>query len=66
MKKKEEKATGSRDGNKYEFVCPGGGRIEHNYEGNKCSIYGYSQSYGYIDHSETKKIMIEHLKYSNE
>jgi hypothetical protein len=44
-------------------VCPGGGRIEHNYEGNKCWIYGYSQSYGYVDHSEAQKIISSKLGY---
>ena len=45
------------DGEKLAFVCPGGGRIEHNYQGIKCSIYGYSQSYGYVDHHEAQKII---------
>lgn len=35
---------------KISFKCPGGGRIEHNYNGNKCFVYGYSKSYGRVDH----------------
>jgi hypothetical protein len=36
---------------KVNFKCPGGGRIEHNYEGKKCHIYGYSKSFGKVDHT---------------
>ena len=60
------------DGGKFEakkgdtevkFQCPGGGRIEHNYEGKKCHIYGYSKSYGHVDHSIAQKMISEALGY---
>lgn len=50
----------------YLFRCPGGGRIEHNVAGKKCSIYGYSQSYGYVDHKEAQAIISNTLGYSME
>ncbi len=42
--------TAKKNNKIYKFKCLGGGRIEHNYKGHKCFIYGYSQSFGKIDH----------------
>lgn len=49
-----------------EFVCPGGGRIEHNYNGKKCSIYGYSKTFGYVDHKIAKKLIMKNLGYKED
>ena len=46
----EGRFEASKGGYKIRFKCLGGGRIEHNYEGKKCFIYGYSQSYGSVQH----------------
>ena len=45
------------------FISEGGGRIEHNYEGNKCSIYGYSKSYGHVDHKIARQLISKELGY---
>lgn len=47
-------------------MVEGGGRIEHNYQGKLCSIYGYSQSYGYVDHKIARDIIAKELGYSPE
>lgn len=46
------------------FTCPGGGRIEHNYKGNKCFVYGYSKSYGRVDHSLAQRLISENMGYA--
>ena len=56
---KNRKIKGKKDGVNVTFTCEGGGRIEHNYKGEKCSIYGYSQSYGNVDHNIAKEIVIK-------
>ena len=48
---------------KLKFTCPGGGRIEHNYDGKKCFIYGYSQSYGSVEHTIAQKLVSVALNY---
>lgn len=45
------------------FKCPGGGRIEHNYNGNKCFVYGYSKSYGRVDPAIAQKLIAATLHY---
>ncbi len=45
------------------FKCPGGGRIEHKYNNNKCFIYGYSKSYGRVDHTIAQKLISDALHY---
>ena len=47
----------TKNGVKCEFKCPGGGRIEHNYNGHKCFVYGYSKSFGRVDHKIAQKII---------
>lgn len=42
---------------KINFSCPGGGRIEHNQNGKKCFIYGYSKSFGRVEHSIAHKLI---------
>ena len=42
--------TVKKNNKAYKFKCLGGGRIEHNHKGNLCFIYGYSQSFGRVDH----------------
>lgn len=49
-KTSERLFTAKKSNKTYKFKCLGGGRIEHNYKGHKCFIYGYSQSFGRIDH----------------
>lgn len=63
VKGNDDKITASRGDMTFEFVCVGGGRIEHQYEGKVCSIYGYSQSYGPIDHSFAQSVISKHLGY---
>jgi len=57
------KFNAEKDGCQFKFTCPGGGRIEHNYKGKKCHIYGYSQSYGSVDHNIAKSLISQSLKY---
>ena len=45
------------------FVCPGGGRIEHNHNGKKCSIYGYSKTFGHVDHKIAKGMIMKAMGY---
>lgn len=47
----------------FNFRCRGGGRIEHNYNGKKCHIYGYSQSYGQVDHTIAQRLISQSLGY---
>jgi hypothetical protein len=47
----------NKGGEYFTFECLGGGRIEHNYKGTKCFIYGYSQSYGPADHSIAQRMI---------
>lgn len=61
VKGNDDKITAVKDGSTLEFVCIGGGRIEHQYGGNICEIYGYSQSYGKIDHEIARKIISNHM-----
>ena len=63
IKGDEDKITAERDGLNLTFVCVGGGRIEHNIEGKLCSIYGYSQSYGKIDHRIAQHLISKNLGY---
>jgi hypothetical protein len=46
--------------------CLGGGRIQHNQGGEKCHIYGYSKSFGRVDHKIAHKIIAEALGYKLE
>ena len=48
------------NGKQYRFVCPGGGRIEL-INGKKLSIYGYSKTYGHVDHSIAQKMLSKSL-----
>lgn len=54
---------GERGNRSVTFKCPGGGRIEHEYKGNKCSIYGYSKTYGHVDHKIAMGIVMKSLGY---
>ena len=66
MEKKGDRITGKRGNKTIEFVCLGGGRIEHNYKGAKMSIYGYSKTYGHVDHTIAKEIITKNLGYKSE
>ena len=56
---KNRKIKAKKDDASVTFTCEGGGRIEHQYQGEKCSIYGYSQSYGHVDHNIAKDIVLK-------
>lgn len=51
------------NGEKVEFECLGGGRIEHKKNDKKCSVYGYSKTFGHVDHKIAQKIISEELGY---
>ncbi len=50
----------------FKFKCLGGGRIQHNHKGNKCFIYGYSKSFGRVDHKIAQGLVAEALGYKLE
>jgi hypothetical protein len=60
---RETEITAKKDKRNFRFVCRGGGRIEHNYNGTKCSIYGFSKAYGRADHEKTQTLIAEVLGY---
>lgn len=55
--------TAKKGKDSYKFICEGGGRIEHNYNGTKCSIYGYSKTYGKVDHKKAQVLISKSLGY---
>ena len=56
--------TAKKKNKTYKFKCLGGGRIEHNYKGHKCFIYGYSQSFGRVDHKIAQSLISKALGYN--
>ena len=45
---KELQGNGQQDN--FEYACPGGGRIKHTPETKTLFIYGYSKTFGRVDH----------------
>ena len=38
-------------------TCPGGGRVNHDTDGKKLTIYGYSKGYGQANHEQTREML---------
>lgn len=45
------------------FRCPGGGRIVHSAEKKTLEVYGYSKTYGKVDHNLVLEYAENILKY---
>jgi hypothetical protein len=60
---KTKEITAKKGMKSFQFVCPGGGRIEHNYQGIKCSIYGRSKTYGTVNHQKAQELITRVLGY---
>ena len=52
---KELQGNGQQDN--FEYACPGGGRIKHTPETKTLFVYGYSKTFGRVDHSITQNIL---------
>ena len=45
------------DGDKLTITCPGGGRINHDVDSKKITIYGYSKGFGQYKHEKTREVL---------